>query len=206
MGSFIIRDRGYGIFRRIKNSFGLESEAAAVEHLLKGKQTTAPQAQGGQGIFFTSKIADVLRIRSGRYELTFDNAIHDIRLASTRPLIGTRVEFHIRKQTRKRLDKLFRDYANEDFEFDRTRLPIILLRKTGGISRSQARRLTIGLDKFDRIILDFEGVKEIGQGFTDELFRVFKQRHPSIVLEPIHMSPAVEFMVRRAIAGAEDPS
>ena len=52
---FLIRDTGIGIFQNIKKSFGFYRDEDAVEHLLKGKQTTAPDAHSGQGIFFTSK-------------------------------------------------------------------------------------------------------------------------------------------------------
>ncbi len=204
--AFTIRDRGYGIFKRIKDSFSLGSIEEAVEHLLKGKQTSAPAAHSGQGIFFTSKIGDRLSIRSESYELTFDNLKNDIHLSSTRPIHGTLVAFKVRKQTRRRLDDLFRQYTNEEFDFDRTKYPILILKQTGCISRSQARRWTAGMEKFDRIILNFERVNELGQGFADEIFRVFKNRHPNVVLEPIQMNKAVEFMVRRAIADAEKNS
>ncbi|NCO44182.1 STAS-like domain-containing protein, partial [Candidatus Berkelbacteria bacterium] len=38
----------------------------------------------------------------------------------------------------------------------------------------------------------------VGQGFTDEIFRVFKTRHPHIKITPVNMNESVEFMVKRA--------
>lgn len=195
---FQIRDRGIGIFKKVRKTFDLKSNEEAIEHLLKGKQTSAPEAHSGQGIFFTSKIADVFRIKSEKFELTIDNEKKDQRLGTIRNLKGTEVSFSIKIQTRRSLEKLFQEYANEDFEFDRSKYPVRVLQQTGAVSRSQARRLTFGLEKFDRIIFDFAGVRELGQGFADELFRVFQARHPNIVLEVRNANSAVDFMIRRA--------
>lgn len=195
---FWIRDTGVGIFHRIQQGHKLNSEEEAVEHLLKGKQTTAPQAHSGQGIFFTSKIADFFQLRSHRWTLTFDNLEKDLRLGESRPLLGTEVFFRIKAKSRKKLKELFEKFANEDFDFDRTSYPVILLQQNGAISRSQARRLTLGLEKFSKIILDFAKVKELGQGFADEIFRVFQNQHPRLVIEVKNANAAVNFMIRRA--------
>jgi hypothetical protein len=48
--------------------------------------------------------------------------------------------------------------------------------------------------------LDFSGIQEIGQAFADELFRVFANAHPDIVITPLHAGPAVTGMIRRAAA------
>jgi len=42
------------------------------------------------------------------------------------------------------------------------------------VSRSQAKRLLMGLEKFNTIILDFKGVVSVGQAFVDQVFRVSK--------------------------------
>ena len=47
------------------------------------------------------------------------------------------------------------------------------------VSRSEARRLLARLDQFREVILDFSRVKSIGQGFADEIFRVFASAHPA---------------------------
>jgi anti-sigma regulatory factor (Ser/Thr protein kinase) len=61
---FVIKDYGIGIFNRLKKGFKLSNDYEAIEHLFKGKQTTFPERHSGQGIFFTSRIADLLEIRS----------------------------------------------------------------------------------------------------------------------------------------------
>lgn len=198
---FRIRDRGIGIFKNIRQGFKLKSDEEAIEHLLKGKQTTAPENHSGQGIYFTSKIADQFEIRSGSFKLKFSNLEKDISLGNQRKIIGTEVYFQIKTHSRKLLKDLFEAYANDDFEFDRTTYPIIILKQNGAVSRSQARRLTEGLEKFDRLILDFHQIKELGQGFADEIFRVFQSRHPNLVIEVRNANAAVHFMVRRAASG-----
>ena len=60
-----ILDDGYGIFRKIKDSLGLEDERHAVFELSKGKLTTDPDNHTGEGIFFTSRMFDVFSIDSG---------------------------------------------------------------------------------------------------------------------------------------------
>ena len=70
------------------------------------------------------------------------------------------------------------------------------------MSRSQARRLVSGLERFREVVLDFRGVELVGQGFADEVFRVWARQHPEVALIPTAMNEAVAFMVERAIAGA----
>ncbi len=65
------------------------------------------------------------------------------------------------------------------------------------MSRSQARSLLAGLEKFKKIILDFDRVPNVGQAFADEIFRVFQSRHPKIIIEPVSMNETVRFMVER---------
>lgn len=67
------------------------------------------------------------------------------------------------------------------------------------ISRSQARRLLVGLEKFKSIILDFDKVPAVGQAFTDEVFRVFQNKHPKIKIKSTKTNSAVEFMIKRSI-------
>ena len=67
------------------------------------------------------------------------------------------------------------------------------------VSRSQAKRLVNGLEKFREVVLDFKGVDIVGQGFADEVFRVWAKEHPEVNLIPTDMNDAVAFMVERAI-------
>lgn len=68
------------------------------------------------------------------------------------------------------------------------------------VSRSEAKRLLEGLDAdFDAVDVDFAGVTDVGQGFVDELLRVWPGAHPGKTVNPMNMNPAVEFMVRRGL-------
>ena len=196
---FTIADKGVGVFNSIRTKFGLGGDFEAVEHLLKGKQTTAPQQHSGQGIFFTSKIADRFTIESAGLRLVIDNSLPDTLLQEIRRRKGTFVAFALRARSRKDLKALFEQYAHAQYEFDTTRISVKLTAaRDENISRSQARRLLFGLDQFKRIILDFNGVTGVGQAFADEIFRVFQRAHPHILIEPQNMCAAVAFMVARA--------
>jgi hypothetical protein len=46
------------------------------------------------------------------------------------------------------------------------------------------------------IELDFTKVESIGQGFADEVFRVFKTNHPDIVVHAVNASLAVGAMIQ----------
>ena len=61
---FEVRDYGIGIFQSIAAKFNLEDENSAMLELIKGKTTTMPEAHSGEGIFFTSKVADQFILRS----------------------------------------------------------------------------------------------------------------------------------------------
>ena len=76
------------------------------------------------------------------------------------------------------------------------------------ISRSEARRLMADLGGSGEVVLDFqgvEGVEGVGQGFVDEVFRVWARTHPEIRLRPVHMNEPVEFMVRRGLPRTAPP-
>ncbi len=67
------------------------------------------------------------------------------------------------------------------------------------VSRSQAKRIVRDLEESREVVLDFKGVDLVGQGFADEVFRVWAREHPETNLVPIEMIGSVEFMVERAI-------
>lgn len=45
--------------------------------------------------------------------------------------------------------------------------------------------------------MDFKGVTQIGQAFADEIFRVFKNKHPDVHLVPVNTSTDVSNMIKR---------
>jgi len=197
--SFTIRDYGIGVYSNVKHRFRLASEFDALEHVFKGRQTTDPSRHSGEGIFFTSRIGDRFVLRSHRLEATFDNVKNDLFVKDVRFLKGTEVTFEMKKKTKRTLSDLFSKYTNQDLEFDKNVVRVKLSETDQGLSRSQARRLLYGLDKFRRITFDFIGIKEIGQGFADEIFRVFANKYPQVDLTFANATPAVAFMITRAI-------
>ena len=50
------------------------------------------------------------------------------------------------------------------------------------VSRSLARRILSNIEKFKVVFLDFANIETIGQGFADEIFRVFKNKKDIIRL------------------------
>jgi hypothetical protein len=92
------------------------------------------------------------------------------------------------------------DEFSDDRGFYKTRTAVRLFDAgTSFVSRSEAKRLVEGLEKFEEVEIDFTGVDEVGQGFVDEVFRVWATDHPEVRLMPAGMSPAVEAMVRRGL-------
>ncbi|NIA23699.1 MAG: DUF4325 domain-containing protein [Proteobacteria bacterium] len=195
--SFIIRDFGIGIFYSIASKFNLKDEIYSVIELIKGKRTTFREKHSGEGVFFTSKLGDIVRIRSHKFVLTFNNLKNDIFFGNKKYIEGTEVYFNIKRHSKRKIIDIMNSYAPEefDFKFQRTKISVKLLQNEY-VSRSEAKRLLAGLDKFKEIILDFKGVKNIGQGFTDEIFRVFKNKHPIIKISIINTSPEIERIIR----------
>jgi biotin operon repressor/anti-sigma regulatory factor (Ser/Thr protein kinase) len=197
---FRIRDYGMGVFFSIYDKYKLTDENSAVGELIKGKTTTMREKHTGEGIFFTSKVADKMFFRSHRIKLFFDNQKNDIFIEEMKNIRGTEVFFIVKKRSRKKLEDIFSIFAPEEFDykFEKTRAMVKLFQREY-ISRSEARRLHHGLDKFKVIILDFKGVKTIGQGFADELFRVFMQNHPKITLEIVHLKPSLQTIINHVV-------
>ncbi|MCG2688054.1 DUF4325 domain-containing protein [Candidatus Parcubacteria bacterium] len=197
--TFIVRDFGIGVFRSVRQKRHLNSELEAIQDLLKGKLTTQPHSHSGEGIFFTSKAADVFILESFSLRLRIDNIIKDVFVEETQPTKGTRVIFEISLNSKRHLNDIFKQYTNPaSYAFDKTEIHIKLYTMgTIYVSRSQARRVLNNLDKFKTVILDFDQVPTIGQAFADEIFRVFAQKHPEIQIVPENMNEAVNFMVKR---------
>jgi anti-sigma regulatory factor (Ser/Thr protein kinase) len=195
--SFLVRDRGVGVFQSIAKKLALETEEAALLELLKGKTTTMPESHSGEGIFFTSKAADDFTIRSHGFEVHWKRLPEDVRVAERRRIEGTEVRFSIRRSSRRRLENVFSEFAPEefDFEFQKTRVLVKLLR-SDYVSRSEAKRLLANLHKFRDVVLDFRDVKSLGQGFADEVFRVFPSKNPGVSLKSQNTRPVVQSMIR----------
>ena len=200
--NFKINDLGIGVFRNVMKKRSLNSELEAMQDLLKGKTTTQPKSHSGEGIFFTSKAADFYELESYGFQLVVDNKINDVFFNKVKAdKKGTRVGFTIATSSTRRLNYVFKKYTSKGDSgsgFDKTEIQVKLY-TIGGVyvSRSQARRIIAGLDKFRSIILDFEKVPMVGQAFADEVFRVFRNRYPNIKIKAINTNEAVKFMIDR---------
>lgn len=200
--TFVINDFGIGVFRNVMKQRNLESEIEAMQDLLKGKTTTQPHSHSGEGIFFTSKIADLFQLESFEYRLRVDNQIKDVFFEELKPSKnGTRVIFTISLYSKKHLSDLFNKFVTNPGEpgFNKTEILVRLFTQgTIYISRSQARRILHGLEKYESIVLDYDKVSTVGQAFADEIYRVFKSNRPNIKIESRNMIEPVKFMVERA--------
>jgi hypothetical protein len=199
---FEVVDFGIGIFNNIMRKKKLKNKMEAIQDLLKGKQTTAPKEHTGEGIFFTSKVADKLIIQGSDKKIIFDNIRDDVFIRDASEIEGTRVVFEISLGSKRKLDSIFREYSEGSFEFGKTKVVVNLYEMDNSyISRSQARRILAGLEKFKIIVLDFKNVETVGQGFADEVFRVWQNRHPTIEIRYQEVNENVLFMIKRAKGG-----
>jgi biotin operon repressor/anti-sigma regulatory factor (Ser/Thr protein kinase) len=196
---FEVRDHGIGVFHSIASKFGLADEHDALVELVKGKTTTMPEAHTGEGIFFVSRAADRFVLRSHRLQLEWNRELDDVFVSDTRFLKGTLVQFEVAVGSRTRLENVFEEFAPEeyDFKFEKTQVLVKLLRENY-VSRSEAKRLMHNLDKFSEVELDMRDVRNIGQGFADEVFRVFRAAHPDTNVRAINAAPGVAAMLSHA--------
>ncbi len=196
--SVYIIDEGIGIFEKIKKHFGFSSVDESIEELFKGKLTTDTVNHSGEGIFFSSRLMDEFAIISGGRLFTC-NHFDDERIADFSKemmLPGTCVFMKLSNYSSKRTKEIFDAYSDEEGNFIRTRIPLKNIFDSSPVSRSQAKRLMHRFGEFSEVILDFEGIEWMGQGFADQLFRVFRQEHPAINLLPVNMNPDVAKMYR----------
>jgi anti-sigma regulatory factor (Ser/Thr protein kinase) len=197
-GRFAVIDAGVGVFENVRAKLGLESGLAALQEISKGKTTTAPERHSGEGIFFTSKMARTFELEANGLVWIVDNGRADQAIAERATAAGTRVRFETSLTTTTTLADVYSRYTH-DFEFDTSRIVIKLFEHgVRFVSRSEAKRLLVGLERFRHVILDFAGVEGVGQGFADEVFRVWALGHPDTHLRAENMTAPVTFMVERA--------
>jgi len=96
---------------------------------------------------------------------------------------------------------VFDQYADQEIGFGKTIVAVALSGDPNDphVSRSQAKRLLMGLEKFNTIILDFKGVVSVGQAFVDEVFRVFKNEYPNITIHHVGANDEVDSMIKRGL-------
>lgn len=198
-----VADDGEGIFDHLAHENELADAMEALQQLTKGRLTTIPEEHTGEGLFLLSRIADFFEVESGGLRWMIDNEIDDIGISVSHVEPGTRVRFEVDAGTDTSLESVFAE-SSEAFELARRRV-VVKLFETGNrfLSRSEAKRLLDGLGRFRNVIVDFKGVEAVGQGFVDEMFRVWPSRHPNTRLHPVNMLPPIAFIVEHGRKAAE---
>lgn len=205
MLSITITDNGKGIFKKIADYFKLDDFRESILQLNKGKMTTDPANHTGEGVFFCARIFDVFEIYANGLHYIRDNQENDWSVEcnldakkGTSIVLRIDTEFHENRQ----LTDIFKRYQSpKTLAFDRTDIVVELSRlgEETLISRSQAKRIIRNLDKFNHITLDFKDVRLVGQGFVDEMFRVFLSKFPGKKIQYINANDDVKFMIQRSI-------
>lgn len=198
-----VADDGEGIFNKIQKALDLYDPREAILELAKGKFTTDPANHSGEGIFFSSKVFDLFDIRSGNLHFMHEDGLDDVLIERPKNAPGTLVVMRLVNDSTRTTKEIFDKFAApEEYTFAKTIVPVRLGQYEGEklISRSQAKRLIFRFEKFKTVILDFDGIEEIGQAFSDEVFRVFQNAHKETKLVPVNMTPSVKNMVSRAKA------
>lgn len=197
-----IIDNGIGIFKKIQQALNLPSIKESILHLSKGKFTTDPSKHTGEGIFFTSRMFDSFSIFSSDTCYTFQNEGWFLSPEKNENFgQGTLIEMMISLNSKKTPKGVFDQYTDQEIGFRKTIVAVALSADPNDphVSRSQAKRLLIGLEKFRTIVLDFKGVVSVGQAFVDEVFRVFQNEYPDIVIHYINANDEVEAMIKRGV-------
>jgi anti-sigma regulatory factor (Ser/Thr protein kinase) len=187
-------DNGVGIFKKIQRAMKFADERHSALELAKGKFTTDPARHTGEGIFFTSKMLDAFDISSGGVYFTSASPLKNPK--------GTAVWMKLKNTTNRSRKEVFDEYASpeNDYAFDKTVVPVKMAEQSPNdlISRSQAKRLLLRIDRFRTVVLDFQNVNQIGQAFADEIFRVFVRSHPGVDVQFTNANEEVVKMIRRA--------
>jgi anti-sigma regulatory factor (Ser/Thr protein kinase) len=194
-----VMDDGIGVFEKIRAALRLPGAGDAVIELVKGKITTDPRKHTGEGIYFTSRAVDDFGLSANQL---FWSARYDQRdwlLENKVTTTGTTVYLRMKLKSPTQLSQVFGRYEGPDHRFSKTQIPVVVGRviDEGLVSRSAARRLMGRLEAFDEVLLDFAGVKSIGQAFADEVFRVYATANPNRRITPLNAGREVKKMIKR---------
>jgi anti-sigma regulatory factor (Ser/Thr protein kinase) len=199
--ALLITDHGIGIFEKIQRDFKLGDARDALLELSKGKLTSDAAKHSGEGIFFTSRMFEHFSISSGNLFYTkrrLEGYEWLIEMAD-KPAFeaGTSIVMSIGTDASWTTKEVFDRYQDDEYRFSKTHVPVLLARygREQLVSRSQAKRVLARFDKFNEVILDFRNVQEIGQAFTDEIFRVYSNANPGVKIFAVNTSPEVDRMI-----------
>lgn len=190
----LIVDNGVGIFQKIVDHFQMASMDDAICELFKGKLTTDPVNHSGEGIFFSSRLADQFVIMSDGKFFSINKYDNDVLRDAPSESRGTTVFVELSNHSNKVSADVFNRYSEIEGGFRQTMIPLKSMFDSAPVSRSQAKRVCQRLDSFQEVTFDFEGLTWMGQGFAHQIFVVFQNAHPDIKLIPINMCKDVETM------------
>ena len=208
--SMVIIDHGVGVFEKIQKDFNLADPRSALLELSKGKLTSDKKRHAGWGIYFTSRLFDRFQIRSGDLFYARERQKDDDWLIETGDIgtdvKGTQIYMEISTDAPWTTREIFDKYQGDDLGFRKTHVPVKLGNYPGEqlVSRSQAKRVLARFDQFSEVLLDFQGVEDIGQPFADEIFRVFPNAHPEIDLITARANSNVQKMIEFVIESARE--
>ena len=178
-----LHDDGIGIFRKIADYYHYPALEDAVVELFKGKLTTNAAEHTGEGIFFTSLALDLFVLISDGLRFSRNDLESDtISALNDAPQPGTTVLMRLANNSKKRMVEVFDQFSSIEGGYTKTLIPLKSIFTHNPVSRSEAKRLTARLESFEEVILDFDGVAWMGQGFADELFVRYPLRHPEVRL------------------------
>ena len=182
-----INDDGLGVFRTIKDAFKLDTYFEAVGELAKGKRTRDVARHAGEGIFFSSRMANRFFLSANDLMYVYDTEKDDWSMQEGTHQPGSKLIFEFSRRDVRSPKDVFDRYT-QDFCFmihsPRLVSPYTISLPQGEFpSRSEAKKILAGAEDFASIVIDFKNVQSIGQGFADEMFRVFPLKHPNMILE-----------------------
>lgn len=214
----LVSDDGCGLFQRVSEHLQLDDPRLAMFELSKGKLTTQAARHAGQGLFFISQLADIFDLHANdaafqqrRSHHTLWHAVRPMTTQGTSVYVAIALDSQRSPQALRlahsgaaalaasqgtRLDGSAPPGDPARCRFEHTRVPLQLL--AGGptlASRAEARRVAARLTAFRAAELDFSGIVDVGQGFADELFRVFGRAQPQLALVPTGMNADVAAMI-----------
>ncbi|MFC1958564.1 STAS-like domain-containing protein [Chloroflexota bacterium] len=203
-----VNDNGIGIFNKISKELHLSDNREAILELSKGKFTTDPDNHTGEGIFFSSRVFDEFSILSGNlffiHHYEKDDWLLEEEEEETK---GTYVTMQIKLNVDRTTTDIFNKYSGEeyDYSFRRTHVPLSLARYGTEklVSRSQAKRILSRFERFDEVMLDFSGIDFIGQAFADEIFRVYKSKHPNVNIISVEANERIRSLINSIISNSK---
>lgn len=176
-----VKDDGIGAFESMSRGLGLGGSEYAPHEITKGKRTTAPDKHAGEGLFFSSRMVDRFLLSSNGVALVSNR--HEGFGVGDGDDSGTTVTFSLDPRTKRSSSEVFDEFApigdDDDVGMTHTSPSVSTIPLRGDmVSRSEAKRLAVGLEKFSTVELDLRGVDFVGQGFADELLRVWRNQNP----------------------------